>query len=301
MIRSLEELPLEVVRSAWLRVRRHPTPGVDRVGVDEVERHLEPWLRARHRAITTGSWTPSRLLRIGRRKADGSIRTLGLPTLADRTIVGAVHEAIARRIEPRLHPGVHGYRLARSPRTAVADLVRQAGARPWLELLHADLAQMFDTLPHGLVRRGARLVDDPRWHTLVEATLRRWAVSPGVGVPQGSALSPLLANAAMCVSLDRDLDRGSPGGPIVGWVRYGDDLVLLSDRPGGATRAALALDGWVRSLGMRLAAHKTTVARPRSVPCGAARVLGLSVRVVTDGGLVRLEVEGGSIGSFRLR
>lgn len=287
MTADLALLGLADLQRAWRRVRRHPTPGLDRVRITDVQPQVDSWLEARRREILHGTWRPGPLLRITKRKPTGGTRTLRLPTLADRVVLAAVHDAVAPTFDRSLDPRVHGYRAGRSPRTAVAHLLRQAGSRPWVELVHADIASMFDTLPHALLRPLAAL-GCVRWRTIVDRLLLRWATAPRRGVPQGAALSPLLANLALARSLDVHLARAVTDGHLAGWIRYGDDLVLLTDRPGGATSVLIALDGWVRRCGLRLAAHKTTVARPRSVLLGQTTVLGVPLGMTTDNGGVRL-------------
>jgi retron-type reverse transcriptase len=184
------------------------------------------------------------------------VRQLGIPTLDDRILQTSVLWAITPNVDPWFREGVHGYRPGRSVQTAIDHLVRHTGDWDWLELVKADIASLFDALPHWVVREAAATVPDPLWHHLLEGWLSAWPTSPGLGIPQGAPLSPMLANLALHVFLDGALERlGRP------WMRYADDLVLIrSDRSGGL-RVVMALEGHLHGCGLRLAGHKVHVVR----------------------------------------
>ena len=284
--------------AAWRRVRRSPGAGIDGVHAHRFALALAENLAALRDAMLSGSYRPEGLLRREIPK-EGGVRRLGVPTVADRIAQSAVLELASPRLDSRLLPNVHGYRPGSSPEAAVGHLLAQVGARPWLEIVHADITSLFDALPHALVLQA---VDDawssPLWRSLNRLWLRRWADSPGRGVPQGAQLSPLLANLALDRGLDRALCAGGPSerprpgalpwerwsaeglrlprarvvadrgeslrSPIIAWILYGDDLVLATAQPGAGLRLLSWLDGLVRELGMTLSPRKTVIA------CGGA-------------------------------
>lgn len=126
--------------------------------------------------------------------------------------------------------------------------------------MRTDVDDCFPSIPVGYARRrlGA-LVDDSELLRVVDLLLARPAVGPGGrrtivrGVPQGCALSPLMANLVL-VDLDRALlDEGFPV------VRYADDLVVVTDDEADAWEAARVAAHAVEELGMALGSEDTRV------------------------------------------
>src|SRR5207247_2235369 len=114
-----------------------------------------------------------------------------------------------------------------------------------------DIRACFDEIPHDrLLERLQRLVADPR----VLALIRRWLRAYGTrGIPQGSPLSPLLANLYLD-ELDRGLRRR---GYAV--TRYADDFVILCRNRAEAEAARVVAEAILRGLGLRLNPDKTAI------------------------------------------
>jgi len=221
-------------------------------------------------------------------KASGGVRQLTIPSERDRELQTAVLRWIAPRVDAGLHPNVHGFRQGRSCDTAIRDLLRQAGRRPHLEFLQADLRELFDRIPLDRLRAVAdRASAEPRWRSLVGRWLAAWPTSPGRGIPQGAPLSPLLAN----LYLGATLDPAMRGAPVCAWIRYADDLTLVSDTRGGAILALSWLAGVVRRAGLEVAPRKTVVATAGAV-ASVAIVLGRRVSITRAAGGWELLAQG---------
>lgn len=304
-----EQLDATLMAAAWGRARRSPGPGIDGVHGGRFAVDLDARLEGLRADLLNGTYRPSALLRRTRPKPDGTERVLGVPTLRDRVAQDAVLIA-ASELDGRLAPQVHGYRPGRSPATAVRDLLRQIGTREHLEIVQADISGLFDHLEHDRLRAALRQAwENPLWLRLNEGWLTAWPTSPGHGIPQGAPLSPLLANLYLTLHLDVQLQAGpadtlgahlhvSPsarlasarwtlhgalfhrpaparGDPeLCAWIRYGDDLVLASARPGGGVALLRRLDAAVRSAGLELGDHKTTTAASRAGMPLPRKVLG---------------------------
>ena len=159
----------------------------------------------------------------------GAKRLLGVPTVADRVAQTVVANYLGERAEPRFHPDSYGYRPAKSALGAVATCRQRCWRYDWV--IDLDVQKFFDTVPWGLVLKAVEAVTTTPWVLLY---VRRWLAAPlqlpdrtlverDKGTPQGSAVSPVLANLFMHYAFDNWMARRFPGCPF---ERYADDCVV---------------------------------------------------------------------------
>jgi hypothetical protein len=287
--RRLKRFVVPVQRSVCCK-RRHSRGHhrVDRMGRSALVRPV--------RAVTTGlrellprqfraadAWRPGPAHRRPQPTSDGTVRWLTIPSPADRALQAAVLEVVAPRVEPRFDPHSHGFRRGRSVNTALDDLCAQVGSRQWLELVHLDIAAMFDSLDQArLLACVDEAWDDLLWRQLARRWIAAWPPTPGRGIPQGAPLSPLLANLFLDRHFDRPWRRVSAVAGCVGWIRHADDLALVTDRPGGTLRLLASVCGVLRACGLAIANHKVHRAQPRDL-APAIPVLGAWLRIARCG------------------
>lgn len=131
--------------------------------------------------------------------------------------------------------------------------------RARVEVVKVDIRSLFDELPLPGVERAALAAHrHPVWGRLVRVWLAAWATSPGRGVPQGAPLSPLLANLYLDVALDRPLTATMASLGVLSWVRFGDDVCLVT-RAGCGLRALTWLEATARRAGLELSERKTVL------------------------------------------
>jgi RNA-directed DNA polymerase len=199
-------------------------PGVDGMTVSE----LRPWLRGHwpeiRRALDAGTYRPSPVRRVTIPKPDGGERELGVPTALDRLIQQAIAQVLTPIFDPAFSPHSYGFRPGRSAHQAVRA-ARAFVVEGYTWVVDVDLERFFDRVQHDvLMARVARKVDDPQLLRLIRRYLDAGVMVSGVkqaspeGTPQGSPLSPLLANI-MLDDLDRELERRGHR-----FVRYADDV-----------------------------------------------------------------------------
>jgi group II intron reverse transcriptase/maturase len=264
----------EVLETAWRRVKANGgVAGVDGVEIADIAADKEQeaaWLEGLREELRAKKYRPAPVLRTEIAKPDGGVRRLGIPTVKDRVAQMAVYLVLMPIFEADFHPRSFGYRPGRGAHEAVEE-IRQGLRSGRTEVVDADLAQYFDTIPHGkLMRLVARRVSDGTILQLIKAWLRapiveeekgggrRMKANP-CGTPQGGVISPLLANIYL-----HPLDEGvnEKCWPKPRMVRFADDLVILCGTGQGAGLKE-RLARWLQSRGLALNEKKTQVVQSR--------------------------------------
>jgi RNA-directed DNA polymerase len=211
------------------------------IGVEELLAELREQLKAR-------TYSPAPVRRVEIPKANGKMRKLGIPTVADRVVQAAVKAVLEPIFEADFKPCSYGFRPNRRAQDAIAE-IQHMTSRGYPVVLEADITACFDEIDHtALMGRLRARISDKRLLSLVKAFLHAGVMTQGgeredtlTGTRQGGILSPLLANIALS-ALDEHFDaqwhnemstwhqrdrrkrRGEGNWKL---VRYADDFVLV--------------------------------------------------------------------------
>ncbi len=220
-----------VVWEAWKQVKANQgAPGVDEESVADFERNLEGNLYKIWNRLSSGTYMPPPVLAVQIPKKDGrGVRTLGVPTVADRVAQTVARLYLEPKVEPVFHSDSYGYRPNRSALDAVGVCRERCWKSDWV--IDLDLRSFFDTVDHDLILKAVAAHTMERWVLLY---VERWLKAPldtgdgnlearDRGTPQGSAISPVLANIYLHYAFDMWMAREFPTIPF---ERYADDVVV---------------------------------------------------------------------------
>ena len=197
------------VWEAYLKVKaKKGAPGVDGCTIEEFEKDLKGNLAKIWNRMSSGTYFPPPVLAVEIPKPHGGgTRILGVPTVADRIAQTVVARHLGQRVDPLFHQDSYGYRPGRSALDAVAVCRKRCWKKDWV--VDLDIQKFFDSVPWELILTSVahHLGAGQEWILLY---VRRWLQAPlrqtdgtttarDRGTPQGSAISPVLANLFMHV------------------------------------------------------------------------------------------------------
>jgi RNA-directed DNA polymerase len=196
-------------------------PGVDGVDLAAFEKDLKNNLYKLWNRMSSGSYFPPPVKAVEIPKPHGGgTRMLGVPTVADRIAQTVVAGRLEEKVEPIFHPDSYGYRPGRSPLDAVGACRQRCWKYDWI--IDLDVQKFFDSVPWDLVVKAVQAHTDLPWVLLY---VKRWLAAPiqlpdgtlkdrDRGTPQGSAISPLLANLFLHYAFDAWMARNFPDVPF---------------------------------------------------------------------------------------
>ena len=252
------------VLEAYREVRKNQgAPGVDGQSIEDFETDLKGNLYKIWNRMSSGTYFPPpvRAVEIPKQHGAGT-RMLGIPTVADRVAQTVVARHLGIRVDPIFHEDSYGYR----PRWSALDAVEACRKRCWKRdwVIDLDIQKFFDSVRWDLIVKAVEVHTDAVW---VKLYVQRWLQAPlqlpdgtlqirDRGTPQGSAVSPVLANLFMHYAFDTWLARAYPG---IQFERYADDAVVHCVSEHQAREVLAALGNRMEEVGLRLHPDKTRI------------------------------------------
>jgi RNA-directed DNA polymerase len=256
-------IPKRLVWEAYKRVKANRgAAGVDDQSIEGFEADLENNLYKLWNRMSSGSYFPPPVKRVQIDKRDGGKRPLGIPTISDRIAQAVVKGYLEPELEKHFHPDSYGYRPGKSALDAVGVARQRCWRHAWV--LDLDIRAYFDSIPHELLMKAVRKHTDCAWVLLY---IERWLKAPvqledgtleprEKGTPQGSVVSPLLANLFLHWTFDRWMAKHHPNTPF---ERFADDILCHCDSEQRARDLKEALEKRFAECGLELHPDKTRI------------------------------------------
>jgi group II intron reverse transcriptase/maturase len=258
------DISKQEVWEAFQEVRKNKgAPGVDGTSIADFEADLKSNLYKIWNRMSSGTYFPPAVRAVEIPKQHGGgVRMLGIPTVADRVAQTVVARHLMKRLEPVFHDDSWGYRPNRSAVQAVERCRERCWRRDWV--IDLDIQKFFDSVRWDLIVKAVEVHTDVAWVLLY---VQRWLQAPlqlpdgtlqqrDRGTPQGSSVSPVLANLFMHYAFDVWLAREFP---TVEFERYADDAVVHCATERQARQVLAALQDRMEEVGLRLHPDKTKI------------------------------------------
>ncbi len=259
-------LKVDLLRASFYELNRKAALGLDGVPWHEYERKLEDRLPELERELHIGSYRATPAKRGYITKDDGRQRPLGIQAVEDKVVQQACVTILNNVYEPIFSGYSYGSRPGRSPHNALDALHEGIIRRKINWILDCDIEGFFDNLSHvHLLSFLEERVTDKRMLRLIRKWLRVGWVEDGkrypgtIGTPQGSVISPLLANVFLNAVMDKwatEWRRAEAKGDVI-IVRYVDDAVFGFQYEADGRAFLEALREWLAAYELRLHPTKT--------------------------------------------
>ncbi|MBC2580743.1 group II intron reverse transcriptase/maturase [Clostridium sp. DJ247] len=251
------------VWEAYKRVKANKgAAGVDKESIEDFEKNLKNNLYKIWNRMSSGTYFPPPVRAVEIPKKNGGVRILGVPTVSDRIAQMVVKMHFEPKVEPIFHPDSYGYRPMKSAIDAIATVRKRCWKYNWI--LEFDIKGLFDNINHDLLMKAVRKHTDCKWILLY---IERWLIAPlqnkdGIiiertsGTPQGSVISPVLANLFLHYTFDKWMEINFPNNP---WARYADDAVVHCKTKYQADNLLKKLNQRFNQCGLELHPEKTRI------------------------------------------
>jgi group II intron reverse transcriptase/maturase len=267
-------LDLGALERAYDRIRKDAAVGIDGITKEQYGQQLEANLRGLHERLRTKRYRHQPILRVHIPKAPGKTRPIGISSLEDKIVQGALREVLEAIYEQDFLDCSYGFRPERSAHDALRAVDQMAFREGITVILEADIQAFFDSVDRTrLLEMLQNRVADPSFLRLVSKCLHVGVLDgeaftrPDEGTAQGSIISPMFGNVYLHYVLDlwfeREIRPQLAGHARL--IRYADDFVVGFERQEDAVRVLELLRQRMAEYGLTLHPEKTRLipfARP---------------------------------------
>lgn len=200
------------------------------------------------------------LRRIYIKKRNGKLRPLSIPCMIDRAMQMLHQMALDPVAEVRLYRHQYGFRIGRRCQDAIGQIFIQCG--PWFRprfVLEGDILGMFDNISHEWLLDNIPM-DKRIMKEFLDAgfIFRKKLFPTDLGTPQGSGISPTMANLVMA-GLGPCIEDMTKGTRKVHTIIYADDFVVTAPDVDTALKIREGIKPFLAERGLELSSEKTVI------------------------------------------
>lgn len=255
---------------AWKEINKKAATGIDGETAIDFERNLDVNLDTLVEELKSKKYKAKLVKRVNIPKGNGKTRPLGLQALRDKIVQKAVANILEAIYEQDFLKCSYGYRPMVGAQKAVKEMTKELGGK-YTYVVEADIRSFFDNIDHQWLMKMLELrIEDKTFLRLIKKWLKAGIldtdgkiINPLNGCPQGSVVSPILANIYLHYALDLWFEKtvkGQSKGETY-MCRVADDFVCAFRFKEEAVRFYNTLGKRLGKFGLELAKDKTKIIR----------------------------------------
>lgn len=255
----------ELLKECFEELDGNKAIGLDNVTKDKYKLQLDENLKSIVERLKTKSYRPSPARKVNIPKANGKLRGLAIANFEDKIVQLAVKKLIEAIFEPKFTNNMFGFR----PNLGCHDCLKYLNVciekKYTNYILDADIKGYFDNINHELIMKALEMhIKDKNLLRLIKRFLKAGIMENGkhvtseYGTPQGSILSPVLANIVMYYGIIlyvEKIKKISKG--YIEIINYADDMILCFQHKEEANKTYKMLEKRLKQLGLEFAEDKT--------------------------------------------